>query len=168
MIIAIDPSYDKAVGIAWLDKQGKLFFKSVELDKEDKKPATRNLGRIANKIYSFIMKEIMAPIFPLKDERVIIAIESQWFGVNPKMTMTLVELRGMIEGMIYLFFEDKIKIVSVNPREWQSEILHAGRMKSEEIKKKSVKYASNLTRKEVSEDEADAICILKHVEKQWI
>jgi Holliday junction resolvasome RuvABC endonuclease subunit len=162
-IIAIDPSYNKDVGIAWI-KNGKVKFDSVKIDKEDKKPKTRKLNRIAYKIFMFMIDKII--IRGAGASEYIFAIESQFMGYNPEMTMTLVELRGLVEGMIYMFFNMKdVNIVSVNPRAWQS-FIGCNRMKSEEIKKRSIKYASELTKKDVSEDEADAICILKYIEQK--
>jgi len=172
MIVAIDPSYDKPVGIAWL-KNKTIGSTLIELDKDDKKPETRSLYNIAKKIVKNIELE-----WGYVDD-LLVAIEGQWFGVNPKMTMNLVELRGILEGILNERVETfnstnkekkviKLQIIVVNPHSWQSDILNVGKMKSEEIKKRSIKYASDLKKEKVNEDEADAICILKYAEKQWI
>lgn len=167
MYIAIDPSYNKNIGIAWTKDSKKIEFDSIVLDKCDKNPETRDIAKIAEKVFNYIIFVIKPKINLNNKTDLTIAIESQWMGLNPEMTMTLVELRGMIEGMCYLEFKNlfNLKLLSVNPRSWQSNILHIGRAKSEEIKKESIKYASDLTKKTVTEDEADSICILKHIIK---
>lgn len=158
MLIAIDPSYDKPIGIAWV-KNKKLYYDSIPLDKEDKKPATRDLNRIAKKIFKFI-KDLNP------EQHSTLVIEGQFFGRNVGMTMKLIELRAMIQGMALAMFPD-IEIRTINPRSWQSGILHAEHLKSDEIKKLSIKYASKLVNKEITEDESDAICILKYAEQNW-
>jgi len=155
-IIAIDPSYNKNIGISWM-KDKKLYFDSIKIAKEDKDPDTRDLGRIALTVFEYISK------FDL-DGSDIVGIEGQFFGVNKGMTINLITVRALIQGMILVKYPG-IKVLTIDPRTWQAEILHAGRCKSVEIKEKSIKYASDLTRKKVSEDEADAICILKYIEK---
>lgn len=156
MYIAIDPSYDKNLAIAWLDDNNKLGYKSIVLDPEDRDPETRDLQHIALKVYKII--EILSP------KKGVLAIEGQFVKFNANVALQLVELRSLIQGMVLINFPN-LKIVTISPRTWQADILKAGRLKSAEIKKKSIEYATDLVKQAVSEDEADAICILKYIEK---
>lgn len=156
MIISIDPSYAKSIAIAWLDKN-KVSYKSIELDVADKDLETRDLHRIALKVFNHIVSLNPEP-------NSIVSVEGQFFRFNPKMAMTLVEVRALIQGMILGRFPS-VKVITVSPRTWQAKILNASKMKSEQIKQLSIKYASDLVKKKVTEDEADSICILKYTEK---
>jgi len=156
MIIAVDPSYTKNIGISWLDQKG-IHFNSIVLDKADKDLDTRDLQHIAFKVFSFI-----CGLNPQMNS--ILAVEGQFFGVNKIMTMRLIEVRALLQGMVIAKYPS-MKVVTVNPISWQSKVLNAYKIKSEEIKKLSIKYASDLTGKKVTEDESDAICILKYIEK---
>ena len=145
------------MGIAW-KKNNKIFFDSIELNNEDLNIETRNLRRIGFTVFDYIIKNIINESI---NDHHLIGIEKQWMGINPEMTMVLVELRGIIEGMFYNY--SNIEIVGINPRKWQTEILNVGKKKSKEIKEMSKIYGAKLTGKNPTEDESDSLCML-----QWL
>lgn len=159
MIIAIDPSYVKSVGIAW--KKGEKIYKASVFIGDIKRDEnlTLFLIEIGKRILEFI-KTICE-----NEKEIIVAIEGQWFGKNPKVAMGLIELRGIIQGMLISLYPN-VELYTISPKLWQHEILNIKNLKSEEIKKVSKKYAFDLLNEEVSDDEADAICILKFVENK--
>lgn len=157
MYIGIDPSYAKCTAIAWSKDGKKIDFATVHVEKKELKKETRNLQTFALKVFNYILS-----LEPEDSEETIIGIESQFFGRNAAMVMALIELRCLIQGMLLLKFP-KIKVISISPRIWQGKVLQIGRLKSEEIKKISIKKASLITKLNPSEDESDAINILKYI-----
>jgi len=156
MYIAIDPSYSKNIGVAWAEKNDKIRFNSIKFSKKELKKGTRDLKKIAKKVFDYLRKEIKI----VNNKETHIAIEGQFFSINAAMTINLVEVRSLIQGMILARY-DKIKQYTVDPRTWQAKVLHVSKMKSKEIKEISIKEANRITGKSVSEDEADAVNILR-------
>lgn len=153
MIVSIDPSYNKKIGIAWFDKN-KIKFASV-LEKSDYDIKTRNLNNIAKIVHDFIVE-----LLP-KTGKNLVVIEDQWLGRNPETYSKLLAVRYLITGMLYITRPD-VPVISVNPRTWQAKTLKLSKVKSEVIKKASINYASLLTKANPTEDEADAISILDY------
>lgn len=153
MIISIDPSYNKKIGIAWFHKN-KINYASI-LDKVDYDIKTRNILTIAKKVHDFIIK-----LLP-KDEQNIVVIEDQWLGRNAETYSKLLAVRYLITGMLYIT-KPELTVIPINPKTWQAKTLKLSKVKSKIIKLASIKYASKLTGEKPTEDEADAISILDY------
>lgn len=153
MIISIDPSYNKKIGIAWFHKN-KINYTSI-LEKNDFNIKTRNFLTIAKKVHDFIIE-----LLP-KNEHNTVVIEDQWLGRNADTYSKLLAVRYLITGMLYIS-RPEVDVIPVNPKTWQAKTLKLCKVKSEIIKIASIKYASKLTNSEPTEDEADAITILDY------
>ena len=164
MYIAIDPSYSKPPAISWSrDKNSEIFFDSVKFSKSELKKENRDLFQMAQKVFKYLEKLIKNVN---NKENISIAIEAQYFSVNKAMTIHLVEVRALIQGQILAKYP-KIKQYTVDPRKWQANVLYIGRAKSAEIKKISVEEAKRITGKNPTEDESDAIHILRFLRNDF-
>lgn len=153
MIISIDPSYNKKIGIAWFNNN-KISYTSI-LEKNDYDIKTRNIINIAKIVHDFVLS-----ILPAKGKHLIV-IEDQWLGRNAETYSKLLAVRYLITGMLYISRPD-IEIIAICPKTWQAKILKLARVKSKVIKEASIKYAKDLTKSSPTEDEADAIAILDY------
>lgn len=154
MLISIDPSYNKPIGIAWLDS-GEIKYASV-LEKVDYNIKTRDLHKIALKVFDFLIT-----LLDNSDTKTVL-IESQWLGRNPKMFSELLTVRVLITGLLLGKYRDDIKVIDIMPITWQNKILNSYKLKSDAIKILSIKKAAELTKSNPTEDESDAICMLKY------
>jgi len=160
MNIGIDISFAKNVAIAW-EIDGKVSYNSVKFEKNETAPVSRDMQHLAVRVFKFLTKDV-----GIKNENTCtIGIEGQFFGVNPAMVMGLIEIRSLIQGMLLVKYP-KINIITVAPRSWQSYILNSGKMQRAEIKKLSVKQASDFVNSNPTEDESDAINILRYILKK--
>lgn len=159
MYIGIDPGYAKQTAIAWSPDKKIIKFNFISVDKSIIEKETRDLRRHAKIIFDFITKDIGIT----NSKETIIGIEGQFFGKNIGMTLELVEFRALIMGMLYLKYP-KCRIYTILPQTWQSFVLSAPRgTKSPEMKELSKIAAKKLTGENCSDDEADAINILKYI-----
>lgn len=156
MIISVDPSYNKKIGIAWIDKN-KIKYDSI-LEKSDYHIKTRNIMIIAKKVHDFIIE-----LLP-KNELNMVVIEDQWLGRNAETYSKLLAVRYLITGMLYITCPE-LSVVAVNPKTWQAKVLKLSKVKSDVIKSASIKHACKLTNSTPTEDEADAISILDYAIK---
>lgn len=153
MIIAIDPSYNKKLGIAWYDTD--IHFASIG-DSKNYKKATRNVYLLALQVLDFISSLLN------EDEPNTIIIEGQFCGVNKAMFANLVEIRALICGMILAKYRNsKVSIQVVQPNVWQNKIFKQ-KLRSADCKIASMEIAKDLTKQAPTEDESDAICILQY------
>ena len=158
MYIGIDISFAKNIAISWTYDGEELKFNSIKFEKSELEKATRDLQKMAKKVFKYMIKEIGIT----NSEDTHIGIEGQYFSVNPAMVMHLIEIRSLVQGMLLAKFP-KATLYTVDPRKWQARILHVARMKSKEIKALSVKEAERITKKQPTEDESDAIHILRYI-----
>ena len=158
MYIGIDISFAKNIAIAWTYDGEEIFFDSIKFEKSELDKATRDFHKMAKKVYKYLVKTIQIA----NNDDTHIGIEGQFFSVNPAMVMGLIEIRSLVQGMI-LAKCSKANQYTVDPRKWQAKILHVSRMKSKEIKEISKKEAALITKKNPTEDESDAIHILRYI-----
>ncbi len=152
MIVSVDPSYNKKIGIAWLDKK-KIKYTSV-LEKNDYDIKTRDIKNIAKIVHDFIINILPAG-------KHLVVIEDQWLGRNAETYSKLLAVRYLITGMLYIT-RPEIEVIAISPKTWQAKILKLVNVKSVKIKEASIDYAKKLTKSEPTEDEADAITILDY------
>lgn len=155
MLIAIDPSYSKKLGIAWTNDGKEIEYTSI-WDKEDYAKETRDIQQMCLKAYDFLVDLIA------DNKDITVIIEDQYLGLNVRTYAGLLEMRAFLTGMLKSHYRNAIIIKQVSPMTWHSKIFNNHKLKSEVLKEKSIKYASELTKKNPSEDESDAICILKY------
>lgn len=161
--IGIDISFAKNIAIAWqANSVKKVNYATVQFTKSELDKETRNLYLMAQKVFDFLQKQINIE----NSEDIIIGVEGQFVNLNPNMTIQLVEIRSILQGMIFAIYP-KIKQLTILPRQWQAKILKVSRMKSKEIKEVSKKEASKFLGEKIDNDDiADSINILRYVLKE--
>lgn len=89
----------------------------------------------------------------------LVIIEDIYLGLNSNVLIKLSELRGMLH---YNLMKLNIEIIYINANIWKHE-LNLGTNRSEQ-KAQSIRLASKLMNKDIkTDDEADAVCMLKAV-----
>lgn len=88
----------------------------------------------------------------------IIYIEETYTARNPKTTKVLTRLQGVIYAWC---MNNECEFNTITPASWRKQLLFSQNrnVKREKLKEQSVKYVMENYSLEVSDDEADAICM---------
>ena len=143
-LIAIDPGSNKA-GIA-IFKESKLIY-SEQLNFKAKDSFYNRLRALKLSVESFLAKY---------GNLGYVCVETPYVGRNPQTGLKL----GMARGIILSFaFKYNINVIDISPQEIRSHYGVRGNAKKEEYQKiVKLEFAKEI-KKELGEDEADAIAI---------
>lgn len=144
-LITIDGSTQKT-GIAYFCN-GK-YVEHVLLDFSKNKNMEKRFGSMSREIWS-----------KLNDYRPnIIYIEETYMANNPQTSKILTRLQGVVYAWC---LNNDCEFNTIRPTSWRKQLnFHQGKgVKREELKKQSIEYVLHKYGLNVTDDEADAICI---------
>lgn len=96
----------------------------------------------------------------------IVYIEETYTARNPQTTKFLTRLQGVVYAWC---MNNNCDFNTILPSQWRKNLnIKQSKMKREQLKEQSVKYILDNYNLEVTDDEADAICIADAVIKMYV
>lgn len=110
---------------------------------------------------------IVAPMVEQVDFR--IAIESGFVGINSGVGLQLAQLRGQLLQAFFAALPEGVAPIMVAPSSWRKTTLKpAAKTKRAALKKLAMAFVQETFGILVSEDEAEALCLALHVQRQQL